>query len=125
MTTYFEDVVNFHKEVVGISTPNYLRIIPNERRRLRKHLMYEEFLELMDGMDACNIADIADGCADVIVTVLGTAAEYGIPFDKIWAEVHRSNMDKKGGPMRADGKMLKPEGWLPPQIRSILAEYHQ
>jgi len=30
---------------------------------------------------------------------------------------HASNMAKEGGKTRADGKVLKPEGWRPPDIR--------
>jgi hypothetical protein len=29
-------------------------------------------------------------------------------------------MAKQGGAMRADGKLLKPEGWLPPDLAPIL-----
>jgi predicted HAD superfamily Cof-like phosphohydrolase len=31
-------------------------------------------------------------------------------------------MAKAGGPKRADGKQLKPEGWTPPDLAPILAE---
>jgi predicted HAD superfamily Cof-like phosphohydrolase len=31
-------------------------------------------------------------------------------------------MKKVGGKMRPDGKVLKPEGWKPPQIEEILAK---
>ncbi len=38
-----------------------------------------------------------------------------------WDEVHRSNMAKVGGPIRGDGKRLKPEGWTPPDVAGVLA----
>jgi hypothetical protein len=28
-------------------------------------------------------------------------------------------MAKEGGPVREDGKVLKPEGWLPPDLHSV------
>jgi len=31
---------------------------------------------------------------------------------------HASNMAKEGGKTRADGKVPKPEGWRPPDIRA-------
>jgi predicted HAD superfamily Cof-like phosphohydrolase len=31
-------------------------------------------------------------------------------------------MAKAGGPTRADGKKLKPEGWEPPRIKEMLKE---
>jgi predicted HAD superfamily Cof-like phosphohydrolase len=39
-------------------------------------------------------------------------------MEPIFAEIHRSNMNKLNGPKRADGKQLKPEGWKPPDIYS-------
>lgn len=40
-------------------------------------------------------------------------------FDLIWHEVHKTNMAKSLGP-KVNGKQLKPEGWEPPNIKSIL-----
>jgi predicted HAD superfamily Cof-like phosphohydrolase len=36
--------------------------------------------------------------------------------------VQRCNMLKSTGPVRSDGKRLKPEGWEPPRIRELLIE---
>lgn len=68
---------------------------------------------------------IADGLADVIYVAVGAALEFGIPLDRVWAEVHRSNMakvDPATGKVikRADGKVLKPEGWTPPDVAGVL-----
>ncbi len=38
------------------------------------------------------------------------------PFFKI---VHQANMFKTTGPVREDGKRLKPEGWVPPDIKGL------
>jgi predicted HAD superfamily Cof-like phosphohydrolase len=46
----------------------------------------------------------------------------GCDLDPFFREVHRTNMAKVGGPIRADGKRLKPEGWQPPRIREMLIE---
>jgi len=48
---------------------------------------------------------------------------YGFPMDDVWREVQRSNMAKVvNGKVnkRADGKIIKPPGWTPPDIRGIL-----
>lgn len=63
---------------------------------------------------------IAKELVDVHVVVSGTAIEAGIPEDAVYEEVHRTNMAKVDGPRREDGKVLKPEGWLPPDIATIL-----
>lgn len=62
------------------------------------------------------LAEVADGLADLIYVACGAALELGIPLGAVWAEVHRSNMAKGGGGRRADGKVLKPEGWQPPDV---------
>ena len=38
----------------------------------------------------------------------------------MFAEVHRANLTKASGPRRADGKILKPEGWQPADVRSVI-----
>jgi len=62
----------------------------------------------------------------VIEWAIIIAALYGFPFDKVWDEVHRSNMDKidpaTGKVLRTPaGKVGKPEGWRPPDIEGVLA----
>ncbi len=42
-----------------------------------------------------------------------------VPF---FREVHRTNMLKVSGPIREDGKRLKPEGWQPPRIAEMYAK---
>lgn len=77
-------------------------------------------------MAAGDMEEIADGLADLIYVAVGAALEFGIPLDRVWAEVQRSNMakvDAETGRVRkrADGKVLKPDGWTPPDIKSALA----
>lgn len=120
MSSFFDDVVEFHRVVCDVPTINRPSPPSADRRRLRHKIMQEEWDELVTAMEAADIVEVADACADLVVTVLGTAAEYGIPFNQVWAEVHRSNMAKAGGPVRDDGKRLKPEGWQPPDVRGVL-----
>lgn len=63
-----------------------------------------------------------EGC-DVHVVTSGTLIEYGVPEDEIYEAVHVSNMAKigpDGGAKRPDGKTLKPAGWQPPDVESIV-----
>jgi predicted HAD superfamily Cof-like phosphohydrolase len=103
--------------------------LPNEEERvLRQKLLKEEFYEYLDGEDKDNIVDIADALADIIYIACGTAVSYGIPLDKVFAEVHRSNMAKlvDGKPIyREDGKVMKPAGWTPPDIEGVLKKSHE
>jgi predicted HAD superfamily Cof-like phosphohydrolase len=69
-----------------------------------------------------SLVDAIDGLCDLLAVVYAAAVTFGIDLAPFWAEVHRTNMAKAGGPKRADGKQLKPEGWTPPQLEPILAE---
>lgn len=97
-----------------------------EIRELRKSLLEEEWTEYLEGEQADDIVEIADALADIIYIAYGTAVAYGIPMDRVFAEVHRSNMSKlgeDGKPIyRDDGKVLKPSTWSPPDIRGILGK---
>lgn len=119
----YEDVMEFHQAMC----PDQIGVIPqlptSRVAILRSDLIAEEHEELQDAIHNDDLVGVADAAADLIVVVLGTLIAYGIPFNEVWREVHRTNMAKKDGPVRADGKRLKPEGWQPPDIERILIEY--
>jgi predicted HAD superfamily Cof-like phosphohydrolase len=95
-----------------------------EERDLRKKLLIEEVNEYYNAEYADDLVEIADALADIIYIACGTAVSYGIPLDRVFTEVHRSNMAKlvDGKVLRrSDGKIQKPEGWTPPDIETILA----
>lgn len=98
-----------------------------ELRELRQRLLREEFLEYLQGEDDGDIIQIVDGCLDVIVIAWGTLLAYvgEEKANKAAAEVVRSNLSKVDGSLgpikrRVDGKLLKPSGWLPPNIEEAL-----
>jgi predicted HAD superfamily Cof-like phosphohydrolase len=66
------------------------------------------------------LESFADGLADVDYVVEGSRIEFGLEGGGIAREVHRSNMAKKGGGTRADGKSEKPPGWTPPDIAGVI-----
>ena len=123
--SYFNDVCSFHK-VCSLPVESTPKIPTDERVALRQRLINEEYEELVEALDEQDLAHIAKEAADVIVVVLGTMAEYGIPFDEVWDAVHKSNMAKVGEDgmvaRREDGKVLKPDGWKPPDIEKIISE---
>ena len=93
-------------------------------RDLRKKLLAEEYTEYTTAEAEDDIVEIADALADLIYIACGTAVAYGIPLDRVFAEVHRSNMSKlgeNGRPIyRDDGKVLKGPTYSPPNIKTIL-----
>lgn len=90
------------------------------RPELRAALIEEEARETCDAILRGDLVEAIDGLCDVIYVVCGTAVEFGIDLAPFFAEVHRTNMAKEGGSTRADGKILKPEGWEPPRIAEML-----
>ena len=116
---WFLDVHDFHTKF-GAHIAYKPTVPPLAVAELRKVLINEECDEALEAIDSGAIAHLAKELADIMYVVLGTAVSYGIDIRPVWDEVHRSNMDKVGGPSRADGKVLKPEGWTPPDIGAIL-----
>lgn len=127
--TNFEMVKEFHQafEVPSAEKPTE----PSEELfRLREDLIAEEFGEFYDAhFDSVvdfepDLIEIADAIGDMLYVIYGTADQYGLDADAIFAEVHRSNMSKlgeDGKPIyREDGKVLKDPGFEQPKLRKVI-----
>lgn len=124
MTDMFNSVVEFQK-AFGQLVSDKPEFPDSKTRILRMRLLSEEFVEYNAAEHDNNFIEVADALADLIYIACGTAASYGIPLNAIFEEVHRSNMAKlvDGKPLkREDGKIIKPEGWKPPDIEKIIKE---
>ncbi len=123
-TNLIADVTEFHKKFVPDQLLESPAIPSIEIQKLRSKLIDEELEETLYALVNDDLAQIADGIADSIVVLIGTALAYGIPLQRVWDEVHRSNMAKlqPDGSVkrRSDGKVLKPDNWTPPQIEEII-----
>lgn len=93
----------------------------SEHRELRISLITEEFRELREALEANDISGVAHELADVLYVVIGSALQWGIPIERVFGEVHRSNMTKEGDAKRADGKILKGPNYSPPNISAVLS----
>jgi predicted HAD superfamily Cof-like phosphohydrolase len=85
-------------------------------------LIEEEAKETVDAIRAGNLIEAVDGLMDLLVVTFGTIDEFGFDPTAFWNEVHRTNMAKAKGPVREDGKRLKPEGWQAPDIARLIKE---
>lgn len=78
----------------------------------------EEPVELKDDINI--IGGQADALADAIYYILNLAAKFGLNLQPIFDIIQTANMDKKdpdAGWLRSeDGKVLKRNGWKPPNI---------
>jgi predicted HAD superfamily Cof-like phosphohydrolase len=89
-----------------------------EQYQLYCNLIKEEFDELCD---STNITDDLDALVDILVVTIGAIHSLGANGEAAWNEVMRTNfakIDSETGKVhkREDGKVLKPEGWTPPNL---------
>ena len=117
--------------------------LTSDHIKLLKGLVEEEHKEFQDWMEALDESlqlvrksngefghdavleswsKVIDGMCDIIVTVHNTSNAMNIDLEPYFNEIHRTNMEKADGPMREDGKRLKPEGWEEPDIRGMLED---
>ena len=120
------DAVRAFRAMAGLPCGERPAFPALDRRALHMELIDEEVAEIQLAEDADDLVGVADGIADAIYVLVGMAVEYGIPIERVFAEVHRANMAKRrpdGSVVkRADGKILKPEGWAPPDVARVLRE---
>jgi len=113
------DVKAFH-EKMGLPVETSPVYLEHARANLRGDLIKEEADEAYDALIAGSLEHQAKEICDSIYVGIGAALEAGLPIPEAWAEVHRTNMLKEPGNQRADGKILKPEGWEPPNLTPII-----
>ena len=90
-------------------------------RRLR-----EELSEFELAHESHDLVGCADALVDLVYIAIGTAINMGIPWDAIWAEVQRANMEKVRAQRPEDSKhgttldIVKPLFWKEPDHRLAL-----
>jgi predicted HAD superfamily Cof-like phosphohydrolase len=122
--SYYDDVTEFHHVVLGIESTAPTWDLPNSVVE-RIKFMEEELYEFEDATRMADMVKAADALADLVYVALGTAHQMGLPFDEIWASVHKANMQK----MRGIGKRgmvfdaVKPPEWVGPETEIEAAIY--
>ena len=113
-------------EATDIVVANKPTTIPDNRSRLRFNLMAEENVEYLEACAAGDVTEIADALGDMLYILIGTALEHGMQdyLERVFSEIHRSNMSKMGPDGRAirreDGKILKGPNYFKPNITQII-----
>lgn len=137
------DRVHEFMQAVGQDVGDVPRV-PNETVvRLRLRLITEEYFEALESalrlpdatrcllqeriLEAIETAPIgvmlpafADALGDLDYVIEGARLAFGIDGGPILKAIHAANMKKLTGPVRKDGKRLKPAGWTPPDIAAEL-----
>ena len=137
-------VADFHR-ACGLPVAPEPTVGTPEQRALRAGLIFEEFIEFIEAAGirmnltpqgaTVNVRFEAIGepdlvamtheLADVQYVTSGTAVELGLPIAAAFSEVHAANMRKVGPDGKAvmrNGKVCKPEGWVPADVAKVLGE---
>ena len=90
-------------------------------------LIDEEFKELQEGIKNNDNVECLDALIDILVVTIGAIHSIGADGESAWNEVMRTNfakIDKETGKVRKreDGKVLKPEGWQPPNLKPFISK---
>lgn len=85
-------------------------------------MITEEYFELQESKTQL---DQLDALIDILVVTIGAIHSMGADAEGAWREVMRSNLAKINpvtGKVnkREDGKVLKPDGWTPPDLKPYL-----
>jgi predicted HAD superfamily Cof-like phosphohydrolase len=113
-------VLEFHREFASrrVERPS----LEGYPAQFRVQLLEEEVAELAEALQAGDLIETIDALCDILYVTYGAAVEAGVDLEPFFAEVHRSNMAKRGAKLREDGKLLKPDGWTPPDLRRVFRE---
>jgi predicted HAD superfamily Cof-like phosphohydrolase len=91
----------------------YLKLIEEEAEELNQAIIDKNKVEMLDAL------------IDMLVVTIGAIHSAGFDAEGAWKEVMRTNfakIDKDTGKVvkREDGKVLKPDGWTPPDLKLFI-----
>jgi predicted HAD superfamily Cof-like phosphohydrolase len=117
MSKVFTDVEVFLRAVGQTSGDNN-----PVQAELYKKLIDEEYGEFLEAYAASDDTEQLDACFDMIWVIVGYMKSRGWDCESSWDEGAKSNLSKIDASTgfvrrREDGKILKPEGWKPPDFK--------
>jgi predicted HAD superfamily Cof-like phosphohydrolase len=91
------------------------------------NLIKEEVAELSTAFKNQDTVEELDALIDILVVTIGAIHSMGADAEGAWKEVMRTNfakIDHATGKVRKreDGKVLKPQGWTPPDLKSYITK---
>jgi len=98
-----------------------------DQYKLYLDLMDEEWKELKAALLMENRVEQLDALLDFIVVTTGAIHSAGFDGEGAWKEVMATNfakIDRETGKVRKreDGKVLKPVGWVPPELAPFVSK---
>lgn len=123
MSKVFTDVSVF-LSAVGQETPATPQKTVSDQAQLYKQLIEEEVTEFWEAEAMGDDVEEIDACFDMIWVIVGYMKSRGWDCEGIWDEGAKSNLSKIDPVTglvrkREDGKILKPEGWQPPDFKKF------
>jgi predicted HAD superfamily Cof-like phosphohydrolase len=123
MSKVFTDVSVF-LSAVGQETPAIPQKTVSDQAQLYKELIEEEVTEFWEAEAMGDDVEEIDACFDMIWVIVGYMKSRGWDCEGIWDEGAKSNLSKIDPVTglvrkREDGKILKPEGWQPPDFKKF------
>jgi len=142
MTT-MKDRLQAFRTAAEIPSPDSPTIPPTKELKLALRILTEEFCEVYEkfyprtgarlkdlaltviddeSVTPCipPVYEVAHELGDVAYVTENFFKSIGVDSEPVHDEIQRANLDKAKGPRRADGKVLKPEGWRPADIKSVI-----
>jgi predicted HAD superfamily Cof-like phosphohydrolase len=120
MTNPFRDQEKFMRacdQAVDVANTDqfnmYLGLIEEEAEELNQAIRNQDRVEMLDAL------------IDILVVTIGAIHSAGFNAEGAWKEVMKTNfakIDPETGKVRKreDGKVLKPLGWVPPDLGPFL-----
>lgn len=95
-----------------------------EQFNLYVSLIEEEANELAEAIAAHDQVETLDALIDILVVTIGAIHSMGSDAEGAWKEVMSTNFAKIGEDgkvrKREDGKVLKPTGWVSPDLKPFV-----
>lgn len=131
MGSNFHDVGLFHQK---FDLPTFYEMEPptlldDETLEFRLKFLREELKEFEDAHREGRLVDAFDGLIDLVYVALGTAHMMRLPWQEGWEEVQRANMTKMRAQRAEESTrnstldVVKPPGWIPPNLQMVLDRY--
>jgi predicted HAD superfamily Cof-like phosphohydrolase len=123
MSKVFTDVEVFLR-AVGQTVPPFIAD-ESDQSKLYKKLIDEEYDEFIKAWNENNDVEKIDACFDMMWVIVGYMKSRGWDCESIWDEGAKSNLSKIDPETgfvkrREDGKILKPDGWQPPNFSKFV-----
>ena len=124
MKKQFNQVKEFNK-AFNQEIPGEITNISVEDSTLRYKLQLEELEEYKQASRKGDLVEVLDALVDQMYILIGTVLKHGLEdkFEEAFDLIHQNNMNKlgpDGKPIyRADGKIIKPEGFVAVDLNSI------